>query len=388
MKKSELLVGKIENTLSKEEELRFQEWIDKSQENKLFYEYLLFLNKNGKGVKEIMSKDLTEAWLDFNKKQYYYEQRRRRIKRQRVLRYAALFIGFLLTIGYVFKDHLINSIGSEVEEIVTQDLIIPNEDIILKRENGEVLTLKEESNLALTNNKGAVIGQVKGNKLAYKKEASKQLVYNEIRVPYGKTFQLELSDKTIVYLNAGTSFKYPVNFIEGLDRKVFLLEGEAFFEVEENKNIPFLVETPHQLNIKVTGTKFNVSAYKEDDVISTVLVEGKVSVASKNNMVALLPNYKATSSKFTEEISTKIVNTDDYTAWIKGIIILKRTTFKKIRQRLERKYNVVILNTNSVLDEQLYNIYFHEETIGEVLESLKKTFDIKYKIENNTVIIN
>ncbi len=388
MKIFELLLRKIENSLSQEDELGFQEWVDKSEENKLFYEYILFLKKNGEEVHRIMSRDLDEAWSNFNKKQYYYEQKKRRLKRRQVLRYAAILVGVSLTIGYVFKDHFINSASDSFQQTLTNGLVISSEDIILKRANGEVLTLKEESNLALKNNKGTVIGQVTGNKLVYKDEVSEQLTYNEIIVPHGKTFQLELSDKTIVHLNAGTSFKYPVNFIEGIDRKVFLLEGEAFFEVEKNKNNPFFVETNHQLNIKVTGTKFNVSAYREDNTINTVLVEGKVSVTSKNNTIALLPNYKASASKLTEEIFTKIVDTDDYTAWIEGILVLKRTTFKKIRLRLERKYNVVILNTNSELDEQLYNIYFHDETIEEVLESLKKTFDIKYKIENNTVIIN
>ncbi len=388
MKKFKLLIGKIENTLSEEEELHLQEWIDKSKDNKLFYEYILFLHKNGKGVQEIASKDLDQVWRSFNKKQHDYVQKVRHLKRQRILRYAAIFIGLLLAIGYAFKDRLFTPTNTVTNDVVNQRLIIESEDIILKRENGEILTLKEESNLALTNNKGNVIGQVKGNTLVYTREASQELIYNEIIVPYGRTFQLELSDNTIVHLNAGTSFKYPVNFIEGVDRKVFLNEGEAFFEVKENKKNPFLIDTPHQFNIEVTGTKFNVSAYKEDNVISTVLVEGKVAVTSKNNTISLLPNYKATASKHTEEIATEIVNTNDYTAWIKGVLLLKSTTFKKIRLRLERKYNVVILNTNSELDAQLYNIYFQDETIEDVLESLKKTFDISYKIENNTIIIN
>ncbi|PXX22866.1 FecR family protein [Arenibacter sp. ARW7G5Y1] len=387
MKKFEqLLFGKLEDSLSKKDELRFQEWINKSETNKIFYENLLFLKKKGKGVNEIISLDIDEAWNNFNKKRYVQEEKKRR-NRLQLLKYAAIVTGLFLVVGFVFKNNFVNLTDVKVEKVITAGLVIPNENIILKRENGEVLTLNKESNLALTNSNGNIVGKVKGNKLIYIDEASRRLEYNHIIVPYGKTFQLELSDKTKVHLNSGTSLKYPVNFIKGINRKVFLLEGEAFFEVEENKDDPFLVETEHQLNIKVTGTKFNVSAYREDNTISTVLVEGKVSVSSKGNTVTLLPDYKATASKLTKEISTKIVDTNDYIAWIEGILLLKHTPFKKIRLRLERKYNVVILNNNSELDEQLYNIYFHDETIEEVLESLKKTFEINYKIENNKIII-
>jgi ferric-dicitrate binding protein FerR (iron transport regulator) len=216
-----------------------------------------------------------------------------------------------------------------------------------------------------------------------------ELVYNEMVVPYGKRFQVTLSDGTQVHLNSGTSFKFPVKFIAGRERKVFL-KGEAFFDVVKNKKDAFVINSK-DIDIKVLGTKFNVSYYTEDEEINTVLVTGSVQIyeSSKPSFTKKIqPGQMASWNKEQKNIYIEDVDIDLHTAWMEGRLILRKTPFKVIRKKLERYYNVSIINHNELLDRLYYNINFDNETIEQVLKTLNENFDIDYRINDNTIIIN
>src|SRR5690606_28162717 len=95
--------------------------------------------------------------------------------------------------------------------------------------------------------------------------------------PRGGTYRIMLADGTTVWLNAGSTLRYPVQF-DPDERKVEL-EGEAYFEVQKTKGkrIPFIVKSKGQ-DISVLGTEFNVSAYADEQTVRTVLVNGSVKV--------------------------------------------------------------------------------------------------------------
>jgi ferric-dicitrate binding protein FerR (iron transport regulator) len=172
------------------------------------------------------------------------------------------------------------------------------------------------------------------------------------------------------------------------------LTGEAYFEVTKDQEHPFIVNTD-DIDVKVLGTKFNVSHYPEDTSISTVLVEGSVELHEWDDSgkdisdpVLLKPGFMAEWNKPDRLMSVENVDTRIYTAWVQGKMIFRNTTFRKIRQALERKYNVTIINNNTDLDDQLFDATFDIETIEQVLQSFNKSYAINYKIENNKVIIN
>src|SRR5690606_25979719 len=207
----------------------------------------------------------------------------------------------------------------------------------------------------------------------------------------GKQFDVVLSDGTHVFLNSGTSLRYPVTFIKGKDRTVFL-SGEAYFEVAKDEGHPFVVDA-NEIQIEALGTKFNVSRYPEDSNINTVLVEGSIELQIKGNDATLSvptllePGYKAEWQKEEIGIMVQNVETELYTAWMQGKLVFRNTRFKEIRKILERRYSVTIINKDPVLDEQLYDATFDIETIDQVLESFSKSYDIEYVIVNNEVII-
>lgn len=305
-----------------------------------------------------------------------------------VLKYAAVLTGLLVSF-YFF------STSNQQDSIATPRLVIPNEVVTIELDNGEVKEISNKDEQQIVTKKGNLLAVQKGELVTYDhdlKTTKETLVYNTLHVPYGKKMQLALSDGTLVHINAGSSLKYPVQFIQGQERKVFL-EGEAYFDVAHDAAHPFVVNA-NSINIRALGTTFNVSAYAEDDHIRTVLVDGKVGVFKKEIVFSettaaiLTPNQSAVWNKSTQQITTEEVEVGPYIAWVKGKLIFKRAPFKQIRKVLERKYNFTIVNNNQTLDAENYFAKFDDETIEEVLTTLNESFKIDYEIINNQVIIN
>src|SRR5690606_18419956 len=123
-------------------------------------------------------------------------------------------------------------------------------------------------------------------------------------------------------------------------RNVYLT-GEAYFEVTEDRERPFVVNADG-VQVQVLGTKFNVSHYPEDENINTVLVSGAVSLRSTDmrndkTPVLLKPGQKGAWIKDSGEIKVEKVNTVLYTSWVEGKLMFRNTSFLKIRQALERR---------------------------------------------------
>ena len=238
-----------------------------------------------------------------------------------------------------------------------------------------------------------MVGVRNGNKLVYDQGEELKLVYNTLTVPNGKQFSIVLSDGSNVHLNSGSSIKYPINFLKGQQRQVFLT-GEAFFEVAHDQVYSFIVNA-QDLNIHVYGTKFNVSNYPEDRDTEVVLVEGSVSlrenlVIGDKPEVYLKPGYMGIYNRSDNNISQEEVNTSIYTSWMNGNLVFRNISFENIIQKLQRHYNVVIINNNKKLARETFNatIETEHETIEQVFNYFNKVYQIEYKIIENKIIIN
>lgn len=302
--------------------------------------------------------------------------------RRSILKYAAIFLG-IIGLAYFAVEKTISD--KEMPSLKIDDKVIT---LQFKNNNSKTITSGDESKIM--DEEGNIIATQEGDRIKYSpQKPSKELVYNKLNIPYGKTFKVELSDGTVVHLNSGSTLRYPINFIDGRNREVFI-DGEAYFHVAKDTAHPFIVNAS-QLNIRVLGTQFNVSSYKEDDNINTVLVSGSVQLfqgeASSANTVKLSPGKIAKYNKSIGSYQVEQVDTQVYTAWIQGKLIFKNATFKNIREKLERHYNVVIINNNKLLEYNTFNARFDTESIEEVMEVFDRSFGIKYKIVNNEIII-
>jgi ferric-dicitrate binding protein FerR (iron transport regulator) len=232
-----------------------------------------------------------------------------------------------------------------------------------------------------------MIGLLMGLSLQYLKKT--EPVYFTSIAPKGSVSQMVLPDNTIVYLNAGSQLKYTVEGLKG-KREVFL-DGEAWFDVTKNEEKPFVVHTPFY-DIKVTGTQFNVKAYSADEEISTTLEEGSVQVTSSENFklsepTALQPGEQLVYNTQNKTINVKKVETRMFTAWKDNKLIFINMNLKELFVLLERKYGVDIEVTNDLILDYHYDGTIKDETILEVLDLLKETLPVKYKIEGQTILI-
>ena len=248
--------------------------------------------------------------------------------------------------------------------------------------------------------------------------------YNQIITTKGQKSQIILSDGTKVWLNSETTLKYPSAF-NGEKREVILI-GEAFFEVQKKDNkIPFIVKTS-EINIKVLGTSFNVMAYPDEETIETTVVEGSVCIVRKDlrsspdQNIILKRNQKVTLLKKESQIvlseietkkptlikSTKTIQSvspsekaqilvspevdiDLHTAWKDDRLIFQSETFENICYKLERWYDVKIHIRKEELKKYRYTGKFvHKETINQVLEIIKLTTPINYTFKQNDLYID
>lgn len=188
----------------------------------------------------------------------------------------------------------------------------------------------------------------------------------------------------------GTVLHFPLRFDQNGFREVFL-EGEAFFDVAQ-KDIthPFIVTT-RELQVKVTGTRFNVSAYPDNPTTDVMLVEGAVELLDASlegqPAIELLPGKNASLNHLTRHIKTEQVNPEIYIGWKDDALIFRQMSFKEIEKKLERKFNIEIVNENQELAKTLFNAHFKNESIGNILRFFSESFELTYKFEGNKVYI-
>ncbi|KQO22861.1 iron dicitrate transport regulator FecR [Flavobacterium sp. Leaf82] len=361
---TEIIDKYLSNEASEQEVQTLFEWIDASEENK---KQFIALKKTWAlaALSGEVSSDYTPV-ISIKSKN----------KTIQYLKYAAVFV-VLCGLGKLAFDFSQKEYSSK--------------EIILELADGRSENISKENQTQLVNDKGDLIAKKFPNQIIYfGKVEDQQVVYNTLKVPYGKKFKLILSDGTVVSLNSGTTLRYPEQFGLNGKRNVYLT-GEAFFEVAKDKEHPFIVNA-NKVDIEVLGTKFNVSAYPENPSVNGTLVEGSIEmyeVENKLNAVLLKPNQMATWNNNSKKITTKAVDPTFYSAWTKGELAFKDTPFSTIAKIIQRTYDVEIINENTVLAKQNFTgtINISESSVENILELLKRDTPFNYSIKENTITI-
>lgn len=183
--------------------------------------------------------------------------------------------------------------------------------------------------------------------------------YQEVKSPHGTFSEVRLPDGTNVWLNGGSTLKYPLTFRKG-ERDVFL-SGEGYFEVHSDKENPFIVKTD-QITLRATGTAFNVEAYGSDSITAVTMVNGKIDVAFGNSSpVAMVPGERASFNNLTKQCL--IAKTDPYKwyAWKDGLMIFRDDPLSYVFKRLGLTFNVNIELKDPSLANAPYRATFEYE---------------------------
>jgi len=208
------------------------------------------------------------------------------------------------------------------------------------------------------------------------KKSAQPVSYAEIECPLGVRTKCQLPDGSTVYLNSGSSLKYPVQFIG--ERKVELT-GEAFFDVVHNAEIPFHVNT-RNLDIKVLGTSFDVIANEDEQTEEIVLQTGKVDVSSKSGkqLAVMVPDQQLTLNIEKQTITKNEVEASQYSTWKEGKLVFRNEDMQRVADRLSRWYNAEVVVDDRLLDTYTFHATFIDEPLDEVLKLLSITTPLSF----------
>ncbi len=255
-----------------------------------------------------------------------------------LIKYAAVAILFF-SLGAIlfYKKYNFNPqfLTQEISEPIQSDeamLIRPSGTNILLSEANSRIEHRDDGKVMVNNN-------IFDNDISTKKGTPEM---NQLVIPYGKTSEIILPDGTHVFLNAGSRLIYP-DFFADKTREVFL-SGEAYFDIKHDAKQPFIVQTT-DIWVKVLGTQFNISAYLGDNIIETVLTEGKVQLGQNNagffsETTELSPGQLSAFSKTERTTATREVDIENYTLWREGLLKFESTDLSRVIKRLERYYNI------------------------------------------------
>jgi len=207
-----------------------------------------------------------------------------------------------------------------------------------------------------------------------------------IRVPAGQRVNILLPDGTSVWLNARSVFTFPSSFAS--DQRLSKLDGEARFEVAQDKKRPFIVEAG-KYKVEALGTKFNLLSYSDLNTFETALMEGKVKLSSasdRSDTLTLAPNTRAyaTGGKLR---ATAITDYDPY-RWIEGLICFKDQPFDKIIYELEKSFGIQIVVNNKRIDNYRFTGKFKQsDGVNEILRVMQHNIAFKYFRDDEKQII-
>lgn len=200
----------------------------------------------------------------------------------------------------------------------------------------------------------------------------------EVTAAPGTVIKTELPDHSHVWLNSGSTLRYPAQFVSG--KRTVELTGEAFFEVNADPEYPFEVGIGDEIKIIARGTAFNINAYQEDDIYETVLQEGILEVMYGDNQASMQPNDIVYLDKSTNHLIKSGINIDEKTGWKDGLLIFRNTPIEEVFKRLSRRYNVeIVLHKNTVIDYGI-RATFSSETLIQILDVLKMAAPITWSI--------
>ncbi|MEQ7799695.1 FecR domain-containing protein [Pedobacter sp. ASV1-7] len=281
---------------------------------------------------------------------------------------AAVLLVFLTL--FIFKKEKRNDFATNTPVELKDTL----EGVKLVSNSGEEIGLTQTENTVELN--GVTLST---NKNGIQSIQSKDIVYNTIVVPATYDYKVRLPDGSLVYLNSMSSLKFPTRF-EGSTREIYT-EGEAYLEVTKNSK-PFIVHSGG-VTIKVLGTKFNVNAYKNNE-ITTSLLEGSVEVSSKTDTVKLTPGFE---SKYVRNLGFKTNHFHDNNiiSWVRGEYYFRNASINELAQVMRRWFDMELVFDYDKFKDFKVTGLLEKSNLPDFLENIQAASDVKLSKEGRKI---
>jgi transmembrane sensor len=273
------------------------------------------------------------------------------------------------------------------KDIQPSDIDPGKEGAILTLVDGTTVILDNRGNGLVATQNGANVVLDNGQLVYNSSKGSTQHTYNTVTTPRGRQFQLVLSDGTKVWLNAGSSLRYPTAFI-GKERKVEVT-GEVYFEVAHlREDTPFFVKVNDQTEVQVLGTHFNINAYNDEASINTTLLEGSVRIINGSNKTLLKPGQQAQINSQSGS-SIKVVNEVDVEkvmAWKNGVFNFDDASLEEVMRQLQRWYDIEVIYEKGVPTFEFVGKLGKDLPLSGVLRGLEVS-KVKFRVEGRKVVV-
>jgi transmembrane sensor len=268
------------------------------------------------------------------------------------------------------------------DEVVKNDIAPGKNGATIKLANGKVIQLSDAKS-------GVVIGN---GRIAY----SSSPLHDEVAsIPRndvmqltastakGQTYQFTLPDGTKVWLNADSKLEFPSSFVDSKTRFV-KLSGEGYFEVAKDKAHPFIVETDDKEKVEVLGTHFNISSYKDNGTI-TSLLEGSVKLTNDVEARILKPGERGMGT--IKGIMLVPGDVNDAVAWKNGYFRFRGEQIQPIMEQLARWYDIDISYQGKMPEDGFNGKVSRNKNISQVLKALEAMKIVHFKVEGRRVTV-
>lgn len=310
-------------------------------------------------------------------------------KRIKLQPYQQIAAAILLMLGsYAIYQLVLPEQNNPIALVVAKPTNGKTNDVMLTLSDGRTVKLTDiqsgkvadESGISIEKSvDGTIVYTVKSDMFSNVGENVGENKYNTISTPNGQLSQISLPDGTKVWLNAESSLKYPIAFNE--EKRVVELTGEGYFEVAKNKEKPFIVRAK-DTEVKVLGTKFNVSAYANDNFTKTTLAEGLVSISREKSSKLLRPNQQALTLENQKDIAISNVDTEEALAWKSGYFMFNNMDIKTVMTMISRWYNIDVEYQGSIENEVFIGTVARFDHLEKLLSTIELTGKVHFKIIN------
>ncbi len=371
-----ILIDKyIDHKIEESERNELKLWINENKRHKDFFITILSLYKKHRQLYFLKEFNYESAW------DALYRKLKTRHRKRSLIIYSSV-ASVLLLIGislYMFTGKQV----SDTEIYLHQG----KAQAILALSNGTKIDLQGKNPLSEYSEKdGTTITADSNGLLSYKSNDPLKVDYslsNTVTVPRGGEYSLVLSDGTKVYMNANSRLEYPIHFSS---KRIVKLSGEAYFEVSRDPRKPFIVEASKHF-IEVLGTRFNVSAYPEDDFYATLL-SGSVKLQTSSETKVLSPNQQAVVKKSNSVIGIQNVDASIYASWVKGSFEFQNASLYAIARQLSRWYDVDIqFQSENLKQIRFGGTILRHRPLSFAIAVIEKVSDVEFSRKGESLII-
>lgn len=363
-----LIKKSLSSDLTTSEQRMLEDWLNDAPENKKLYENSRKFYTIEKGQAfHLSQKELNQSWKNF--------VAQKRTRRLSIIKYSSIAASVLLIFatGYF---------------MIPSKRALPT--IVSNNTNGVTFTidgdkcynLDEKNTLRVDKNQISELIDERSAKSIMEKKRINDKTRATLTSNQNDIYKMTLEDGTKVWLNKSSSINFPISFHKNY-REV-MVTGEVYFEVSHDPSKPFIVQT-EKLNIRVLGTKFNVTES------TTSLIEGSVELELKSTKqkLKLIPGTEGIIDSDKQSLVVKTIDIESTIAWTTNRMIIKDSTLEEIMNRIGKKYGVKIQFMEETLKESRYTLYTNDDsTLGEMLITLGKLNDITITLQEGTIIIS